>query len=53
MSSALAVTVSKIKVPRDHLLLGIHPILAVHFQTDDVRIILKYLRQLTKTKAKS
>lgn len=53
MSSALAATVSKIKVPKNHLLLGIHPILAMHFQTDDAQAILSGLDTLTKAQAES
>lgn len=52
MSSALAATISKIKVPKNHLLLGIHPILAMHFQTDDAQAILNGLSILTKVQAK-
>ncbi len=53
MSSALAATVSKIKVPENHLLLGIQPILAMHFQTDDAQVIIKGIRKLTKLQAKN
>ena len=51
MSSALASTVKKIKVPKNQLLLGIHPILAMHFKTDDSQTILNSLDKLTKTQA--
>lgn len=53
MSSTLAATVSKIKVPRNHLLLGVHPILAMFFKTDDTKTILDYLLHLTDKQAES
>jgi len=50
MSSALAATVSKIKVPHQQSLLGIHPILVVYFQTDDALNILNSLCSLSVSK---
>lgn len=51
MSSTLAATVSKIRIPKNQLLLGIHPILAIHFQTDDPTNIIELLNQLTSKEA--
>ena len=50
MSSALAATVSKIKVPPQQSLLGIHPILVVYFQTDNAQSILSSLCSLSVVK---
>lgn len=53
MSSALASAVSKIKVPEQQSLLGIHPILVVYFQTDDAPSILNSLCSLSASKAQN
>jgi len=53
MSSALAATVSKIKMPPYQSLLGIHPILVVYFQTDDAQTILESLFSLRKKQVES